>query len=48
MFLPDEELSQRIMSEINHQLVLSSEQCDNVVAYIQSKMGLIRDLAESA
>jgi hypothetical protein len=48
MVLPDAELSQRIVSEINHQLVLDNEQCDNIGSYIHSKMMLIRDLAESA
>jgi hypothetical protein len=48
MVLPDAELSQRIVSEINHQLVLDTDQCDSIGSYIHSKMMLIRDLAESA
>jgi hypothetical protein len=46
--LPDAELSQLIVGEIKHQLPLDSEQCDDLGSYIDSKMLLIRDLAETA
>jgi hypothetical protein len=46
--LPDAELSQRIIQEVSCRLPLDAEQSGNLNAYLNSKIMLIRDLAESA
>lgn len=44
--LPDGELSDRILQEVDGQLALNPDQQDNLLNYLRSKMMLIRDLAE--
>lgn len=46
--LPDAELSQHIIQEVNCRLPLDAEQCGNINTYLNSKIMLIRDLAEPA
>jgi hypothetical protein len=46
--LPDAELSQHIIQEVGCRLPLDAEQYGNLNAYLNAKMVLIRDLAESA
>ena len=45
--LPDRELSDRIVREVNCHLTLSKDDRHNLLSYLQSKLMLIRDMAES-
>ena len=46
--LPDMELSEHILKEVDHRVSLNADQQNNLLTYIHSKMMLIRDMAEAA
>jgi hypothetical protein len=48
LHLPDAELSQRIIQEVSCRLPLDAEQCGNLHTYLNSRMMLVRELAEPA
>jgi hypothetical protein len=46
--LPDQELSHRILQEVDCRLCLDEDQQNNLLRYLHSKMVLIRDMAEAS
>lgn len=43
--LPDQELHERLLQEIDRRLSLSEDQRGNILNYLHSRMMLIRDMA---
>lgn len=46
--LPDRELSQVLMQKVSNQVALDPEEAEKLDAYVNSKLLLIRDIADAA